>query len=78
MPQDGRRDIDQRGAAPVVSARDAAAGNEQERALLVGAEPAMLAKAGGILGFERVAHDMAVAGHPVRIGALVGLRVNAI
>ena len=72
MLQDGGRDIDQRGAAPAISAGDAAAGDEQKRALLVSAEAAMLAKAGGILGLERVAHDMAVARHAVRIGPLVG------
>ena len=32
----------------------------------------MLAEAGGVFGLERVAHDVAVAGHAVRIGAVVG------
>jgi hypothetical protein len=50
----------------------AAAGDEQERALLVSAKTAMLAKAGAVLRFERVAHDVAVARHAVQVGAVVG------
>jgi hypothetical protein len=50
----------------------AAAGDEQERALLVSAEAAMYAKSDAVLWFERVAHDVAVARHAMRIGAVVG------
>src|SRR5215469_1317325 len=73
MAQGGRRDVDQRGAAVMGARRKPAAGDEEERALLVSAETAMYAKSGAVLWFERVAHDVAVAGHAVRIGARVGL-----
>src|SRR5258708_12033919 len=74
MPQHRRRDIDERGAATPHPGDETAAGDEQERALLVAAEPAMLAEAGAVLWFERIANDVAVAGHAVRIGAVVGLQ----
>src|SRR5713101_368067 len=51
---------------------ETAARDEQERALLVSAETAMLAKAGAVLRFERVAHDVAVARHGMIVGAVVG------
>jgi hypothetical protein len=57
---------------------EAGAGDEGERALLVSTEAAMLAEAGGVLGFERIAHDGAVTRHAVRIGAVVGLERPAI
>ena len=72
MPQDCRRDIDQRRAAMSRPGDEPAAGDEQERVLLVAAEPAVLAKAGSVLWFESIANDVAVADHTVRIGAVVG------
>ena len=73
MLQNRRGDIDQRGAAVADARGEAAAGDEKERALLVFAEAAVLAEAGGVLGLERVAHDVAVTRHAVRICAVVGL-----
>ena len=72
VAQHRRGDVDQRRAAVMDARGKSAAGDEQERALFVSAEPAMLAKARRVLRFERVAHDVAVAQHAVRIGALVG------
>src|SRR5438128_7701630 len=72
MPQHRRRDINERGTAVVDSWDKAAPGDEQKRMLLVGAEATMLAKAGAVLRFERIADDVAVARHAVRISALVG------
>src|ERR1700736_3514655 len=72
MPQHRRRDIDQRRTPTPYPGHNPAAGDEQERALLVAAEPAMLAEAGAVFRFERVANDVAVAGHAVWIGAVVG------
>src|SRR6516165_4501544 len=76
MPQHGRRDVDQRGPAAIDPRSKAAAGGEQKRALLVAAEPAMLAKASAVLRFERVANDVAVARNIVRVGALVGFQCD--
>src|SRR6476660_5747809 len=73
MAQNRRRDVDQRGSAVAGARGEAAAGDEEERALLVFAETAMLAEAGGVLWLERVAHDVAVAWYAVRVGALVRL-----
>ena len=50
-----------------------AAGDEEERALLVSPETAVLAKTGAILRFKRVANDVAVTRHAVRVGAFVVL-----
>ena len=72
MAQHGWGDVDQGGAGVAGAGDEAAARDEEERALLVFAEPAMLAEAGGVFGLERVALDVAVAGHAVRIGAVVG------
>ena len=72
VAEDGRGDVDQRGAGVAGAGGEAAAGDEEERALLVFAEAAVLAETGGVLGLERIAHDMAAAGHAVRIGAVVG------
>src|SRR5271169_5547010 len=74
MPQHCRRDINERGTTAIDPRGKAAAGDEQERSLLVIAEPAMLAKAGAVLRLERIANDMAVAGYAVRICPLVGLQ----
>src|SRR5947207_9223319 len=71
MPQYRRRDVDERRTLWPDPGEKTAAGDEQERALLVAAEPAMLAEAGAIFRLERVANDVAVTGHTVRIGAVV-------
>ena len=77
MPQHRRRNVDERGAAVVHTGDETAAGGQQERSLLVAAEPAMLAETTAVLGFERITNDVAVAGHPVRIGAAVGLQCQS-
>ena len=76
VAQHGRGDVDQRGTAVAGAGGEAVAGDEEERALLVSAETAMLAEAGGVLGLERIAHDGAVAGHAVRVRAVVGLECH--
>src|SRR6266571_3560247 len=71
VPQHRRRDVDERGTLAPHPGDETAAGDKQERALLVVAEPAMLAEAGAVFWFERIANDVAVADHAVRIGAVV-------
>ena len=71
--EDRRGNVNQRGSAMAGTRDEVAARDEEERALLVLAEAAMLAEAGGVLGLQGVAHDGAVAGHAVRIGPVVGL-----
>jgi hypothetical protein len=74
MAQHCRGDVDQRRALGIGPRGKAAAMDEQERALLIGAEAAMLAETGDVLGFRRIADDVAVAGNPVRVDAVVGLQ----
>jgi len=50
VAEDGRGDVDQRGAGVAGAGGEAAAGDEEERALLVFAEAAVLAETGGVLG----------------------------
>src|SRR5437899_12336359 len=62
VAQNRRGNIDQRRTAVIGARGKSAAGGEQERALLVFTEAAMLAKSGAVLRFECVADDVAVAG----------------
>src|SRR5712671_6001454 len=62
MAQRGRRDIDQRARLPPHPGLEAAALDNQERPLLVRAEPAMLAEADLALAVRGILHDRRVAG----------------
>jgi hypothetical protein len=62
MAQHRRRDVDERGARPMNAGGKTAARHEQKRALLVRAEPAMLAKAGHVLGPFDVADAFGLLG----------------
>jgi len=76
MAQHRRRDVDQGRALAIAPRGKAAAMDEQERALLVDAKPAMLAKAGDVLGPREIADDVAVPGHAIRVDPVVGLQGN--
>src|SRR6202011_4183355 len=67
MAQRGRGNVDQRTRLPPHPGLEAAALADQERPLLVRAEPAMLAKADLALAVRWVLHDRGVAGDAVRV-----------
>src|SRR5947207_12260770 len=71
MAQRGRRDIDQRARLPPHPRLEAAALDNQERPLLVRAEPAMLAEADLALAVRGVLHDRGVAGDAMRVGPVL-------
>src|SRR6516225_4658517 len=73
MAQGRRGDVDERRTVTISARGKAPTRDEQERALLVSAETAMLAKAGAVLRFERIADDVAMTGHSVSVGTIVGL-----
>src|SRR5260370_25074492 len=71
MAQRGRRDIDQRARLPPYPGLEAAALDDQERPLLVRAEPAMLAEADLALAVRGILYDRRVAGDAVRVGPVL-------